>query len=111
MINIYLQLGLYYFAVIVGIFLHRYFSQFIASDFQNNHSLKVKRRWGVAYFYGVGIWSIHVIHLMGSNSHRFEENLFNLSIIPSVFLIILWHCYIIVALESPKKSHKKQKWK
>lgn len=108
----YSHLVLYYFAVIVSVFLHRYFSKFIASDFQNNRSLKIKRRWGVAYFYGVGIWSIHVMHEMAkSDLGGWDNSTTIFTITGSIFLIFLWLCYIIVALESPKKSHKKRKWK
>ena len=110
MINIYLQLGLYYFAVIVGIFLHRYFSQFIASNFQNSRSLKIKRRWGIAYFYCIAIWCFYMIDLIGNSGSLLNDNIFTLSMMASFGIILIYFAYIVVSLESPKKSHKKRKW-
>ena len=92
-------------------FLHRYFSKFIASEFLYNRTLKIKRHWGIPYFYAIGIWSVRMIDFVGDNSHVLAENLFNILIILSLFIITLWYCHIIYSLEVPKKFHKKRKWK
>lgn len=108
-----LALCLYYILFIMSVFLHRYFSKFIASDFLHNRTLKIKRRWTLVYYYLAGVfYNVYLINLMR------KENLGELSnsrwivvITISIFLIILGYCHIIVALESPKKFHKKRKWK
>lgn len=111
MINIYLQLGLYYFAVIVGIFLHRYFLTFIASDFQNNRSLKIKQRWGIAYFYAIMVFCIHMINVIGDSGELLDDRIFTLSMMSSFAIFLLYFAHTAVSLESPKKFHKKRKWK
>lgn len=111
MTNFYPLLGLYYFAAIVGFLLHRYFSKFIASDFQNNRTLNIKRRLTIIYYYGTAIAGGIFVKFIGNNSTQIEENIFTLSIIPSIAIILLCYFYLMVSLESPKKFHKKRKWK
>jgi len=110
--NFYLVLTLYYIAVIVSVLFHRYFSRFIESDFNNNRTLKIKRRWGIAYFYIMGFFSVYFIHFIGDTDLGWlNDHVLIAFIIGSIFVIILLYAHIIVSLESPKKFHKKRKWK
>ena len=112
MVNFYSILTLYYIAVITGIFFHCYFAKFIASDFQNNRSLRVKLRFTIAYYYIMGFFSIYFIHFTGDiDLGWLNDSILIVFIIGSIFFIIILYGYMTFSLEKPKTSHKKRKWK
>jgi len=112
MVKFYSILTLYYIAAIIGVFFHRYFLQFIENDFKNNRALRIKKRWALAYSYGIGIWSVYMIHLMGESDLGGQDNSTCIyAIAGSLFLGVLLCAHIVVSLETPRKFHKKRKWK
>jgi|GEM_PF-3573925 len=113
MTKLWIILCLYYILFISSIFLHHYFSKFIASDFQYNRTLNIKRRWTLVYYYLSGvIYNAYTFNYIRNNDLGVLNDHIGIAfIIGSIFLIILWYCHIIYSLEVPKKSHKKRKWK
>ena len=53
----------YYCLAIIGLFLRRYFSKFIALDFYNNKSLNRKRKYAIIYYYFVLMYSVFMLFL------------------------------------------------
>jgi len=113
MMHFIVTLCLYYILFIISVFLHRHFSKFIASDFKNNRSLNIKRRWVLTYYYFSGvIYNAYLVNLLGKgNLGTLSNSSYIIFIGISIFLIILWYCHIICSLEAPKKLHKKRRWK
>jgi len=112
-----LLIGLYYFAAFIGIFLHRYFSRFIASDFQYGRTIRIKRYLTIGYYYLIGFYSFYLLHFMRDNKKNLSVfyaervNVIVPVIVVSILAIILLYGYMAFSLEAPKKFHKKRKWK
>lgn len=112
MTSFYLLLGLYYFAAIIGVVLHRYFAQFTANDFKYNRTLKITRRLTIIYYYAIGFFSFYLINYIGDNDLGWlSDHVLAVLIIISIVLIIFLYGHIAFSLEAPKKFNKKRRWK
>ncbi|OCG14597.1 hypothetical protein [Gilliamella sp. WF3-4] len=95
----------YYFFAIVGCFIRRYFSEYIAMDYDNDKTLNRKRRLALFYFYFIFLYSLFMISQPGEG--LFLELIFFWS---AVFIFILY-VFFISFLETPRRYIKRKKWK
>ncbi|MWP46036.1 hypothetical protein [Gilliamella sp. Pas-s27] len=95
----------YYFFAIVGCFIRRYFSGYIAMDYENDKTLNRKRRLALFYFYFISLYSLLIISQPGEGF--FSNIIFFWS---AVFIFILY-VFFISFLETPRRYIKRKKWK
>ncbi|WP_085165961.1 hypothetical protein [Gilliamella bombi] len=80
----------YYFFAIVGCFIRRYFSEYIAMDYNNDKTLNRKRRLALSYFYFISLYSLLIISQPG-------EGFFQILFFSGQLFLFLYCMYFLLA--------------